>query len=166
MKKELESERLLLCLPKYEDIEEFHNTVEMDENVFKYNPGLERIENIDQTKKIFESWFNNDNEIHWIVKLKDNNKIIGMADIEIDDSVIEISCALSSNYWNYGYGTEIVKRIIDYSFNDLNASKVFGRCDINNIGYKRIMEKSGLRFEKETIFKDRNYYILSINKAQ
>ena len=31
----------------------------------------------------------------------------------------------------------------------------------NNIGSKRIMEKSGLRFEKETIFKDRNYYIIN-----
>ncbi|RJE90515.1 N-acetyltransferase [Paenibacillus sp. 1011MAR3C5] len=59
----------------------------------------------------------------------------------------ELAYALSRSYWNRGYMTEIVKRLIEIGFEKMGLVRIEARCLTANIGSARVMEKSGLIYE-------------------
>jgi ribosomal-protein-alanine N-acetyltransferase len=51
--------------------------------------------------------------------------------------------ALGKEHWNKGYGTESLKRIVQFAFDELDTQAFWGECDKKNMGSARIMEKVG-----------------------
>lgn len=49
-----------------------------------------------------------------------------------------------SDYWGLGYGTEVCKSLLAFGFNECNAHRISAVCDAENIGSRRVLEKSGL----------------------
>ena len=47
--------------------------------------------------------------------------------------------------WGKGYGTEVVRLITRFAFEDLNLEKLIGEAIIDNVGSVRAMEKAGYR---------------------
>ena len=85
--------------------------------------------------------------LHW--KLKDYLKHIG-----------DIGYWLNKKYWGQGIMTEAVKNISNYAFDELGKTKLTIRMLEENIGSKRVAEKSGFEFEwlaKKEVFKDGEY---------
>ena len=85
--------------------------------------------------------------LHW--KLKDYSKHIG-----------DIGYWLNKKYWGQGIMTEAVKNISNYAFDELGKTKLTIRMLEENIGSKRVAEKSGFEFEwlaKKEVFKDGEY---------
>lgn len=58
-------------------------------------------------------------------------------------------------YWNQGYGSNSLKALIDYAFNELNLHRIWLECDANYDSAIRCYLKVG--FVKEGILKD-GYY--------
>jgi [ribosomal protein S5]-alanine N-acetyltransferase len=54
---------------------------------------------------------------------------------------------IGSRWWNKGIVTEAAKAVIDFAFAELNANKVCGMYDIENIGSGRVMQKCGMTRE-------------------
>ena len=52
--------------------------------------------------------------------------------------------------------TEALRALIDFSFQEFGAQKIFGECYIANIGSARVMEKVGMTLETRLIERDKN----------
>jgi len=86
----------------------------------------------------------------WGIEDKLSGKCIGTCGFvywNIDHSRAELGYALSREYWNQGYMSEVVKRIIEFGFSNMELIRIEARCHPNNIGSARVMEKSGMEFE-------------------
>ncbi|GJM70102.1 hypothetical protein HMSSN036_23180 [Paenibacillus macerans] len=59
----------------------------------------------------------------------------------------EIGYVLSKQYWNKGIMTEVVRRIIEFSFKELELVRVEAKCHPKNVGSAKVMEKSEMKFE-------------------
>jgi ribosomal-protein-alanine N-acetyltransferase len=59
----------------------------------------------------------------------------------------EIAYALSRSYWGQGYMTEAVRRVVDFGFRVMALHRIEARCEVENIGSARVMEKTGMIFE-------------------
>lgn len=87
---------------------------------------------------------------HWGIIDKAINKLIGRTGFINWDTTherTEIGFGISSKYWNRGIITEATKQIIEYGFSNLGLNRIEGRCNHNNLGSGRAMEKLGMKFE-------------------
>jgi ribosomal-protein-alanine N-acetyltransferase len=86
----------------------------------------------------------------WGIIHRLDNKLIGRTGLISLDPVhekAEIGYALSSEYWNKGIITEATSEIIKYGFMELGLNRIEGRCNYNNVGSSRVMEKMGMVYE-------------------
>lgn len=150
--KRLETERLIIR-PFYPmDLNEFHEyfsirDVSKDEKSKNLNKS--------ETKRILMH-FVNSNNVYAIV-LKNNEKVIGSIELfpnDNNDSQISLGYILGKDYWNNGYMTEAIKKIVKYFFTKTNFLSIESTIFIDNIQSKRVMEKCGFRFFKNSELKD------------
>ena len=50
-------------------------------------------------------------------------------------------------YWNQGYTTEAVRRIIDFGFSYLSLNRIYATYFTGNVASRRVMEKAGMVYE-------------------
>ena len=84
---------------------------------------------------------------HYELAISYNSELIGGAGIIVrntDTMETEIGYCLDEPYWGKGLGTELAGALIQYSFEELKMHRVFAKCDKDNIGSYRIMEKNGM----------------------
>lgn len=87
---------------------------------------------------------------HWGILYKPKGLLIGRTGIINVDPVnerSEIGYALASEYWNLGIVTEATKRIVAFLFNEVGFNRLEARCNENNPGSYRVMEKIGMTCE-------------------
>ncbi len=80
----------------------------------------------------------------------DTTHFIGLAGINLGKPnyrMSEIWYKLNPAYWNKGYATEAVKRILNFCFNDLHLHRVTAGCATKNTASLRVLEKAGLMRE-------------------
>ena len=88
----------------------------------------------------------------YAVTLKNSNMLIGACDLHIRGNEAEIGWILHHNYWQQGFGTELGNALLNLGFDELNLHRIIARCDDENIGSSRLMEKIGMR--REGLFYD------------
>ena len=85
----------------------------------------------------------------WAISLKDNTELIGLCGLIINnENNNEIAYRLREKFWNYGYGTEIAKGLINYGFEKLNFKLITADAFISNKNSIKIIEKF-MVFDKE-----------------
>lgn len=57
----------------------------------------------------------------------------------------EVWYKLHSAYWGRGFGTESLKRILDFGFGELNLHRIEAGCAVDNIGSIKVLEKVGMK---------------------
>lgn len=86
----------------------------------------------------------------WGIELKETGHIIGTIGLmwysDINSSA-EVGYSLSAEYWNHGYMTEALLKVLDFCFDDLKLNRIEAQFDIRNSASGRVMEKCGLRQE-------------------
>ena len=81
--------------------------------------------------------FSHDDEVEWVTMKLDNNdpvytvidresgKFVGTVEFkDIHDGVSEIGICITPNFQDKHYGTEILKKIIEYGFNDFGLDEI------------------------------------------
>jgi [ribosomal protein S5]-alanine N-acetyltransferase len=64
-----------------------------------------------------------------------------------DNRIGELGYILNRRYWNRGYMTEAVRRLISFGFAELGVQRIFATCNPANTGSYRVMEKAGMQKE-------------------
>lgn len=79
--------------------------------------------------------------------LKENpQELIGVVDLWREGRPENRGFWLSRKHWKKGIMTEAVEPVIDYAFNELGFSELIFSNAVQNIGSRRVKEKTGARF--------------------
>ena len=81
------------------------------------------------------------------ILLKESRTFIGVCGLRLIRNVVvegDLGYTIHPNYWNYGYGTEVAERILEFSFAELRVFRVTAHCDIQNTSSIQVLEKIGM----------------------
>jgi ribosomal-protein-alanine N-acetyltransferase len=133
-----------------ENIHELHSLPETD----KYNT-LGIPENLDETKDIINEWMSknqNGNKTNFTFKieLQEEDVFIGLIALNLGKSKFknaEVWYKFHSAFWNKGYATESLNKILEFGFIQLKLHRIGAGCAVENIGSIRTLEKVGMSRE-------------------
>jgi ribosomal-protein-alanine N-acetyltransferase len=87
---------------------------------------------------------------HWIVIHEEDHAPIGFCGLRPDEDHPEILFGLAPGYWGQGLALEAVRAVLRYGFEEKNLSRIVGKADLPNLRSFRVMEKAGMRFQRDT----------------
>lgn len=119
----------------------------------------------------------NEIERQWVQNAINQNKEIRLAICTVDDNLYigniyltnidyisrkAVSHILIGNheYWNGGYGTDSMRQLLDYAFNQRNLHRIEAIVLDDNIGSQKLHEKLGYKKEgllRQSVYKDGQY---------
>lgn len=152
----LETERLIIRAWKETDLEDFYEYAKVDGvgQMAGWNPH----QSIQESKTILEMFIKGKNE--FALELKENHKVIGSLGLEKMSLSLggeydnlagrEIGYVLSKAYWGRGLMPEAVKAVIAYCFQNEKYDYLICSHSVTNNQSKRVIEKCGFRFVKES----------------
>ena len=150
--KTIETERLILRRLTLDDAPVAYENWCSSDAVCKYVV-WKKHKNVEETKELFKMWveqYEDNKTFRWIVQLKENNDLLGTIDVQkkfINDETCEIGYCYSEKYWNKGYGTEALKAVVKYLFEECDAKVVCADHLDRNPASGEVMKKAGLKFD-------------------
>ena len=86
---------------------------------------------------------------------------------EVDgEKEIEIGYRLHPDYWNRGIATEAARKVRDHAFGDLELPRVISLIYPDNVASRRVAEKIGMLFERQTVFKGLPTLVFALRREQ
>jgi ribosomal-protein-alanine N-acetyltransferase len=154
------SDRLIIRDLSIDDLENHHELIS-DNTVMKYLQDI-KTNNINESKENLMKAINNiesNNRKYYFFVIEDKiiNKFIGeIGYTKIKNTpfgkLVRMGYFIKQKYWNKGYTTEAVKRVIEYAFNENNVYRIGIGCNKENIYSEKKKKKCG--FIKEAEFKE------------
>ena len=86
----------------------------------------------------------------WGIIIKETNQLIGNIGVVQDKQKIKtktLGYVLGEKFWNQGYMSEALTKVIDYLFETTDVNRIEATHDIANPGSGRVMAKSGMTYE-------------------
>ena len=151
--KTLETGRLTLRKYKIEDAKGMYENWGSDPKCNIYLP-WELHENVEQTKEIITEWINayQEDTFNWIIELKESNEVIGginVVKLNKKTNICEIGYCIGSKFWNKGYTTEALNKVIEFLFEECELYLIEASHHKTNIASGKVMEKAGMIKECE-----------------
>lgn len=164
----LETNRLFLRELNSDDAENFY-LLNQNPNVIKYT-GNSAFKNMDEAKEFLENYqdYKLNGYGRWAVINKENNRFIGWCGLKLDTKKGEtdIGFRFFEEEWNKGYATESAKACLNYGFKKLKLKRIIGRAMKENIGSIKVLEKIGLKYERDTEFEEKDAVIYKIEISE
>jgi len=142
----IETKRLSLRKAKIEDYKLLYKNFWSDEKGWKFM--LWRpIKNLTSAKEKVKEIVEKQKTSPRFVVVQKNDEPIGIASIILrdDGSVKDFAVGIGSNFTGKGYGYEISKALIKYSFEILNQDEIFGACMTEDKHTHKLLKKLGYR---------------------
>lgn len=86
----------------------------------------------------------------WGIVLRETGRLIGtigFATASEPDRRVELGYALGRAHWGHGLMTEALATVIELCIDGMGVNRIQARCDVRNVGSRRVMEKCGMRLE-------------------
>lgn len=147
---DLETERLILRKLQMEDIYEYYERLFGDGDVSRYmvfDPHQDISESLASLERKLERYEQEDYYC-WGVTLKEEDGLIGLVELlRFDESANSCSFVymLGCNYWNQGYGTEILKAVFRFAFEELEVERIVADHMAKNAASGAAMRKAGMK---------------------
>ena len=94
----------------------------------------------------------------WTIFDRASNEFVGrggLRHIEVESQVeIEIGYALLPSYWGRGLATELARTAKDIGVDVLQLDRIVGVALPTNHASRRVLEKAGLEYSRDVIFKE------------
>ncbi len=153
--KKLETERLILRELREEDAKEMFKNWTSDDEVSKYVRWCTH-KNVEETKEYIKFEIERCKEkdyYNWGIILKDNNELIGaIGAFPSEDGRIEMGYNISKKYWNNGYTTEALKRVLEYLTDEIGIYRYRCAHNVSNPASGRVMMKAGFKYVKDDTY--------------
>lgn len=174
---EIETERLRLRQLQLGDVYEYYERLFGDGEVTQYmnfDPHqtiMESLESVQAKLKRYE-----DGDFYcWGVELKEEGGLMGLVElVRLDQQANTCSFVymLGCNYWNQGYGTELLKAVFRFAFEELEVERILADHMSKNVASGKAMAKAGMKhigtetgkYEKLGIFHDAEVYEIRSEK--
>lgn len=159
------TERLILSQPTVSDTEDLvfqmNSTSEISENTLTLPyPYLKQ--HADFWFQMADYSFKKKEAFVFGIREKENQKLIGGIGLHLDvaNNKAEVGYWLGKSFWNNGYATEALQRILKFGFEELLLHKIYASHFLHNPASGKVLEKNGFEFEailKQEIFKNGAY---------
>lgn len=165
---EIETSRLRLRMFTSADLDELA-LITGDPDVMKYL-GMSGPRTKEKTKNtidaILRHWEQHGFGI-WAVEHKADDKLIGWCGLQMLEKTpeVEVAYLLAKAYWNQGLATEAARAAIEYGFNRLKLERIVAIARPANVGSYRVMEKLGMKYEKDAHFYNVDVVYYAIERA-
>ena len=146
----LETERMILRMYKNEDYEKvFKWTGDPKVNKFMIYSLYKKASDV---KKWFNILYQDEKQIELVFELKETGELIGGGGIGYDENLNcwVIGYNLRPEFWGKGFTVEALSSMIDYAKEKYGVKKIEGTFAVDNIGSRRVMEKLGMTFDRDT----------------
>jgi RimJ/RimL family protein N-acetyltransferase len=143
------TERLVLRKPRMEDAPVIFESYARDPEVVRYlvwKPH-KTVQETEQFLLACGQLWRSGKDYAYVITLKGSNSLIGMFGLHPMKMKVEVGYALARPYWNRGYVTEILRKVIDWVFTQPEMYRVQAFCDVENTASARVMEKAGMTRE-------------------
>ena len=99
---------------------------------------------------------------------KPTGEMIGSAGLQPLDGTdeIEVGYSMIKEYWGKGIGTEAARAWLDHGFREHGLERIVAIALPENIASRRIMEKLGMKFEKNEVHYDEECAFYGISKRE
>lgn len=161
----LTTERLVLSQSTISDLEDvifqMNSTPEISENTLSL-PFPYREENAHFWFQMAEYSFEKKEAFIFGIREKENLKLIGAIGLHLDmlHNKAEVGYWIGKSFWNKGYVSEALQRVLKFGFEALNLNKIYASHFLHNPASGKVLEKNGFTFEaelKQEIFKNSKY---------
>ena len=145
----LETERLILRDIRMEDIQEYYERLWGDGDVCRYllhDPHQDIGESYEQIQNILHQ-YEEGKFYRWGITEKGDDSLIGIIGlVRIQEEKNECSFAylLGCDYWGKGYGTEALKEVIRFAFEELELERIVADHMAANPASGAVMRKAGM----------------------
>jgi len=160
----IETKNLTLREFKDTDVTNIYK-LDSNEEVHKYL-GKKPIKTLKEAEEIV-SFFHQQSKERGIGRFatieKSSGKFIGWVGLKLNldekemlngyTNFIDIGYRLLPSFWRKGYATEASLASIEYGFKKLKYNVIYGAADVDNIGSNKVLNKIGLGFKNEFMFK-------------
>jgi ribosomal-protein-alanine N-acetyltransferase len=159
--KELDTKRLILRRFVIEDAEYMFKNWAYDDEVTKYLTWPSH-KDVSVSKYVIEQWIQNyvkNNYYSWAIILKELNEPIGSIGVvkQLDDiKMVHIGYCIGKKWWNKGYVSEALNRLIKFFFEEIGVNRIESRHDPNNPNSGKVMAKCGMKYEGHMRLADKN----------
>lgn len=147
----LETERCMLRKIEVNDALSLYEYLSMDE-VTKYYD-LETLTSKQQAVDLIQGLLQRykvGRQIRWGITLKNSNNIIGTCGfhtLEPDHYKAEVGYELHPDYWGAGIMSEVLAKVVDYGFTEMNLNRIEAFYQPANLASKKVLEKNGFIYE-------------------
>lgn len=165
----LETERLLLREMDRNDVENLQG-IFADPEAMRYYPKTKSVEETEEWIRWNRSSYAVFGFGLWIALLKANGAFAGQCGLvmqRVDElPEVEIGYLFLRQYWGQGLATEAAKACRDYGINRLGYTRLISLIDLHNLASKRVAEKIGMAFEKETFMFDKRLCVYVFHSSE
>ncbi|HEX8180862.1 MAG TPA: GNAT family N-acetyltransferase [Pyrinomonadaceae bacterium] len=79
---------------------------------------------------------------------------------------IEVGYGFAKEFWGQGYATEAAAACLRYGFEQAGLARIVAVAIPENIGSRRVMEKAGMKFEREALHYGSRCVLYAISRAE
>jgi [ribosomal protein S5]-alanine N-acetyltransferase len=165
-----ETDRLLLRQQAPEDLDalwEFHCN---PENIRYYHDAPATLEEVqEQLECDLDRYQKNDGLGTWAIIHKGTGKLVGLCSLmpwTVDGvEEVEMAYVLAEECRGQGLGTELSRGVVKYALEQLHLPRIISLIEPDNILSRHVVEKAGMRFEKEGQDETGPVVVYAIDKA-
>lgn len=146
---ELKTRRLVLRELRMEDVYEYYERLFGDADVSRYmlfEPHQDISESMESLQRKIDSYAREDFYC-WGVTLKEEDSLIGLVQLlrfDEQDSSCSFVYMLGCNYWNQGYGSELLREVFRFAFEELGVERITADHMSKNPASGGAMRKAGM----------------------
>ena len=159
----LETERMILLPYKQRNAEDLFR-IQSDPEVSRYTIRANSLADAELRYAVNESRRKQDGFAPWVVRAKENEKVIGYGGLTIDSFDpgwgIEAMYFLAPESWGQGLATELVAKTLAVGFDKLRLPKIDAFAKPKNKASIRVLEKNGFKFVRYEPRLERNHYFV------
>jgi [ribosomal protein S5]-alanine N-acetyltransferase len=146
----LQTKRLILRQVSFADLAAIHELLSLKETDQYNTLGIPKTINT-TTQWVYE-WTEektsaNRSSYTFTITANPTHDFIGLIAIQLGNPKYKKATVwfkLHPNHWNKGYASEALKKLLDFSFNQLQLHRIEAGCAVENIASKRVLEKVGM----------------------
>ncbi len=164
---EIETERLLMRMYTPEDVDEQLRIISDPEFRRYFPPSFQptRDKVLVGIGRILEHW-NLRGHGQWALELKEERRMFGYCGLRFlpDTHEIELLYGAEKSHWGRGLISEAARASLRYGFEEMEFEHVMAVTDHQNKGSRRVMEKAGLKYEKEAFYFNVDCMYYAVNR--
>lgn len=83
----------------------------------------------------------------WSLWRKEDGAFVGLLEIRVTGSAVNLGYALARRWWRQGFMTEALTPIVQWALAQPAIYRVWATCDVENIASARVLERVGMTRE-------------------